>query len=92
MSQLGTPTLSWAIPMYQLMQESLAANIVDHSLPSRMCTACWKALDKVEHYYDMAQITSVSLQRVSTANLPVGYDTILTLMASSASCTVTILV
>lgn len=55
MSRSGTPTLPWAIPMYQLMQESLASNIVDNSLPSRMRTACRKALDKLEHYYDIAK-------------------------------------
>ena len=39
-----------------------------------------------------SRITSISLQRVSTTNLPVWYDTILTLMASCASRAVTILV
>ena len=51
--------------MYQLMQESLAANIVDHSLPSHMCTACWKALDKVKHYYDMAKLNHFSILAMS---------------------------
>ena len=65
MSRSGTPTLLWAIPMYQLMQESLTDNIVDHSLPSHMRTACRKALDKLEHYYDMAKSNHFNILAMS---------------------------
>lgn len=56
MSQSGTPTLPWAILMYQLMQESLTSNIVNNLFSSHMCTTCRKVLDKLEHYYDIAKL------------------------------------
>ena len=56
MSWSKTPTLPWAIPMYQQMQESLHANLANFSLPPCMHRAIEKGLVKLGHYYDLAKL------------------------------------
>ena len=61
MSRSKTPTLPWAIPMYQQMQESLHANLADSSLPPRMHKAIKKGLAKLGHYYDLAKLNHFNI-------------------------------
>jgi hypothetical protein len=61
MSRSKTPTLPWAIPMYQQMQESLHANLADSSLPPRMHRAIKKGLAKLGHYYDLAKLNHFNI-------------------------------
>lgn len=61
MSRSKTPTLPWAIPMYQHMQESLNANLADSSLSPRMHKAIRIASAKLNHYYDMAKLNHFSV-------------------------------
>jgi hypothetical protein len=61
MSRSKTPTLPWAIPMYQQMQESLHANLADSSLPPRMHRAVKKGLAKLGHYYGLAKFNHFNI-------------------------------
>jgi hypothetical protein len=61
MSKSKTPTLPWAIPMYQHMQESLRDNLADTSLPPRMHQSIKKGLAKLEHYYDLAKLNHFNI-------------------------------
>ena len=61
MSQSKTPTLPWAIPMYQQMQVSLHANLADSSLPPRMHRAVKKGLAKLGHYYSLAKLNHFNI-------------------------------
>jgi hypothetical protein len=65
MSRSKTPTLPWAIPMYQQMQESLEANLDDTALPPRMHNAITAALVKLKHYYDMAKMNHFNILATS---------------------------
>ena len=68
MSQSKAPTLPWAIPMYQHMQESLHANLADPSLPPRMHRAIRKGLVKLEHYYDLAKLNHFNVIATGTSS------------------------
>src|ERR1700720_2053388 len=61
MSRSKTPTLPWAIPMYQQMQESLHTNLADSSLSPRMHRAIKKGLAKLGHYYDLAKLNPLNI-------------------------------
>src|ERR1700720_4281775 len=61
MSRSKTPTLPWAIPMYQQMQESLHTNLADSSLSPRMHRAIKKGLAKLGHYYDLAKLNHFNI-------------------------------
>ncbi|KAF7305351.1 hypothetical protein HMN09_00787000 [Mycena chlorophos] len=55
MSQAGTPTLPWVLPLYEDMLDHLKQCRDDLKLPFQIRTGTAAALGKLEHYYELAQ-------------------------------------
>ena len=68
MSRSKTPTLPWAILMYQQLRESLQANLGNRSLPLRMHHAVTNALLKLDQYYNMAKTNHFNVLATSKFN------------------------
>ena len=84
MSRSKTPTLPWAIPMYQQMQESLHTNLADSSLSPRMHRAIKKGLAKLGHYYDLAKLNHFNIIATSKCLHITSSDIFLTINGSDS--------
>ncbi|KAG1832269.1 hypothetical protein DFJ58DRAFT_670231 [Suillus subalutaceus] len=54
MSRSNTPTLPWAIPMYDCMETALQSATLDNNVSGKLQQACTVGLRKLHHYFDMA--------------------------------------
>ena len=86
MSWSKTPTLPWAILMYQQMQESLHTNLADSSLSPHMYRAIKKGLAKLGHYYDLTKLNHFNIIMTSSAYTSFHPKSFLQLQPFSFAC------
>lgn len=61
MSKAKTPTLPWAIPMYDYMQKHLLTASTNVALPFKFQEAALAGLEKLERYYKMARLNQFNI-------------------------------
>lgn len=61
MSWANTPTLPWALPMYEHMRVSLCGTVRNESLPENLREAAAAALRKLEQYYSLARVNHLNI-------------------------------